>query len=170
LPGHLFDNSIFCWLAGTTTVVAWHIPFFFRLGLSSHAWHTVEDLSFICAGLLFWKPILTPPPNEAQTPQWSLVLYLFLATMPCDILSAFLAFCGRVVYPYYLTTQTFSLSALQDQECAGALMWVSVTFAYLIPAVVIATEILSPDLEKEAPSAPFGARVAGLRGSEMEVS
>src|SRR5580693_3730556 len=117
--GGLFGNSIFCWLAGTTTVVVWHIPFFFQLGLSSPAWHTIEDASFICAGLLFWKPIITPPPNEANTPQWSLVLYLFLATVPCDILSAFLAFCGRVVYPYYLSTnQTFTLSALEDQECA----------------------------------------------------
>jgi len=48
----------------------------------------------------------------------------FLATLPCDLLSAFLAFCNRPVYPCYLsTTQLFSLSTLQDQECAGALMW-----------------------------------------------
>jgi hypothetical protein len=36
------------------------------------------------------------------------------------------------------------LSPLLDQECAGALMWVWVTFAYLIPAVVITVQILSP--------------------------
>jgi cytochrome c oxidase assembly factor CtaG len=130
----------------------WHIPFFFQLGLSSPAWHTIEDVSFICAGLLFWRPIITSLPNDAKTPQWSLILYLFLATVPCDILSAFLVFCGRVVYPYYLSTnQTFTLSVLQDQEFAGALMWVTVTFAYVIPAVLITTDILSPDLEKEAP-------------------
>jgi cytochrome c oxidase assembly factor CtaG len=152
LLGSLFDNSIFCWLAGAATVVVWHIPFFFQLGLSSPAWHTIEDVSFICAGLLFWRPIITPQPNDAKTPQWSLILYLFLATVPCDILSAFLVFCGRVVYPYYLSAnQTISLSALQDQEFAGALMWVTVTFAYVIPAVLITTDMLSPDLEKEAP-------------------
>jgi putative membrane protein len=171
--GRLFGNSIFCWLAGTTTVVVWHIPFFFQLGLSSPAWHTIEDASFICAGLLFWRPIITPPPNEANTPQWSLVLYLFLATVPCDILSAFLAFCGRVVYPYYLSTnQTFTLSALEDQECAGALMWVAVTFAYLIPAVLITTDLLSTDgvrFEQLAPSPSCGTSAAELRGSEIEV-
>ena len=146
LWGSLSGNFIFCWLAGTTTVIAWHIPYFFQLGLSSHAWHTIEDVSFVCAGLLFWRPIITRQANGANTAQWLPVLYLFLATVPCDILSAFLAFCGRVLYPHYLSSnQTFSLSALQDQECAGALMWVTVTFAYLIPAVLITAKILSTD-------------------------
>jgi putative membrane protein len=146
LWGSLSGNFIFCWLAGTTTVIAWHIPYFFQLGLSSHAWHTIEDVSFVCAGLLFWRPIITRQANGANTAQWLPVLYLFLATVPCDILSAFLAFYGRVLYPHYLSSnQTFSLSALQDQECAGALMWVTVTFAYLIPAVLITANILSTD-------------------------
>jgi putative membrane protein len=146
LWGSLSGASIFCWLAGTTTVIAWHIPYFFQLGLSSPAWHTIEDVSFICAGLLFWKPIITRQANGANTAQWLLVLYLFLATVPCDILSAFLVFCGRVLYPHYLSSsQVFTLSALQDQECAGALMWVTVTFAYLIPAVLLTANLLSTD-------------------------
>jgi cytochrome c oxidase assembly factor CtaG len=74
-----------------------------------------------------------------------MALYLFFATLPCDVLSAFLVFCNRLVYPHYLATaQMFNLSPLQDQECAGALMWVWVTFAYLIPAVMITMQILSP--------------------------
>jgi cytochrome c oxidase assembly factor CtaG len=72
-------------------------------------------------------------------------LYLFAATLPCDVLSAFLAFSDRVVYPAYLSApRHFGLSVLQDQECAGALMWLCVTFAYVIPAAVITTRILSP--------------------------
>jgi len=72
-------------------------------------------------------------------------LYLFLATLPCDALSAFLTFCGRVVYPHYLSMpRLFDISALGDQECAGALMWVWVTFVYLAPAVVITIRTLSP--------------------------
>jgi cytochrome c oxidase assembly factor CtaG len=74
-----------------------------------------------------------------------MALYLFLATLPCDILSAFLVFCNRLVYPFYLSTRPlFNLPPLEDQQCAGALMWVWVTFAYLIPAVVITLQMLSP--------------------------
>jgi putative membrane protein len=67
-----------------------------------------------------------------------------MATLPCDALSAFLAFCGRVMYPAYLNVpRHFGLSALQDQECAGALMWTVVTLAYLIPAVLVTLRLLS---------------------------
>jgi cytochrome c oxidase assembly factor CtaG len=74
-------------------------------------------------------------------------LYLFLATLPCDALSAFLVFSDRVVYPVYLDApRHFGLSALQDQEWAGAVMWLCVTVAYAIPAAVITTRMLSePD-------------------------
>jgi putative membrane protein len=100
-------------------------------------------------------------------------LYLFLATLPCDILSAFLTFCDRVVYPSYLSAaRVFDLSPLQDQECAGALMWVCVTFAYLIPAVVITLQILAPggvDRRRKALGMLSRLPVAKVGGAEMEI-
>jgi putative membrane protein len=171
LRGHLLSNLVFCWLASTAAVIAWHIPTLFQLGLSSDTWHMVENACFLSAGLLFWRPIVGTGPRDAKQPQWSMPLYLFLATLPCDILSAFLTFCGRVVYPSYgSTSRIFSLSPLQDQECAGALMWVCVTFAYLIPAVVITMQILSPGgAHREAQDAWYGFPPPELSGSEAEV-
>ncbi len=134
-----------CWLAGTAAVIGWHLPVAFQLGMRSHWVHDLEDLSFLVAGLLFWWPIVQALPRAASSPRWHMALYLFLATLPCDILSAFLVFSNRLVYPFYLSRpQLFSMAPLQDQECAGALMWVWVTFAYLIPAVAITVQILSP--------------------------
>jgi putative membrane protein len=142
---HFLNNPVFCWLAGTAAVIAWHVPTLLQLGLSSDTWHNVENACFLSAGLLFWRPIIRTRPREPKGPQWFMPLYFFLGTLPCDILSAFLTFCGRVVYPSYVSTaRIWNLSPLQDQECAGALMWVCVTFAYLIPAVVITMQNLSP--------------------------
>ena len=171
LLGHFLSNPVFCWLAGTAAVIAWHVPALFQLGLSSQTWHIVEDASFLIAGLLFWRPIVRTGPRDAKGPQWSMPVYLFLATLPCDILSAFLTFCGRVVYPSYVSTaRIFSLSPLQDQECAGALMWVCVTFAYLIPAVVITMQILSPGgAQREAQDVLYEFPAPELSGSEAEV-
>ena len=36
------------------------------------------------------------------------------------------------------------MSALEDQECAAALMWTCVTIIFLVPAVLVTMEILSP--------------------------
>jgi len=133
-----------CWLAGAAALVGWHVPAAFTLGLQSEAWHIVEHASFLGAGLLFWWPVIQPWPSAATWQRWSILLYLFFATLPCDILSAFLTFCDRVVYPVYLSTpKHFGLSALEDQECAGALMWTCVTIVYLLAAAIVAARLLS---------------------------
>jgi putative membrane protein len=162
-----------CWLAGTAAVIAWHFPVAFQLGMRSHGVHILEDVSFLVAGLLFWWPIVQSSPSATRSPRLAMALYLFLATLPCDILSAFLVFCNRLVYPFYLSApQLFNLGPLEDQECAGALMWVWVTFAYLIPAVVITVQMLSPSntqWQGSIQAAPH--RVAGQSrsGAEAEV-
>jgi cytochrome c oxidase assembly factor CtaG len=139
------NNYVFCWLAGSAAVIVWHFPPAFDLAMQSASWHAIECTSFLAAGILFWMPVIQPWPSDARSPQWSVPLYLFLATLPCDALSAFLTFCGRVVYPHYVHIRpAFNISPLADQEFAGALMWVFVTFAYLIPAVAATINILSP--------------------------
>ena len=138
-------HLVFCWFAGTAAVIGWHLPVAFELGMRSHWAHSVEDVCFLCAGLFFWWPVAQVWSSGTEGPRWSIALYLFLAALPCDVLSAFLVFGNRLVYPSYLSANhLFGLSPLQDQECAGALMWVWVTFVYLIPAVVIIMQSLSP--------------------------
>jgi putative membrane protein len=113
--------------------------------MRSEPWHHAEHASFLAAGLLFWWPIIQPWPSVARWPRWSLPLYLFLATLPCDALSAFLTFCDRVIYPsYFAAHRMLGLTALDDQQWAGTLMWVWVTFVYMAPAVAVTVGILSP--------------------------
>ncbi|MGO8971379.1 MAG: cytochrome c oxidase assembly protein [Myxococcaceae bacterium] len=134
-----------CWLSGISVVLLFHLPAVLQLTLASPYWHAAEHASFLVAGLLFWWPVVLPWPGTARWPRFSLLLYLFLATLPCDALSAFLAFSGRVVYPHYLEGPHASGAvALADQQAAGALMWGFVTLAYLVAAVAIALEHLLP--------------------------
>jgi len=136
-----------CWLAAVAALVVWHIPAAFTLGMQSEAWHVVEYASFLGTGLLFWWPIVQPWPSVSRRPDWSIVLYLFLATLPCDVLSAFLVFSERVAYPVYLSTSGQSrLSVLADQQCAGALMWTCVTIVYLVAGTILSTHLLSPQI------------------------
>ena len=143
--GRVLTDPAVCWVAAMGVLVGWHVPFLFDLALRSGWWHLNEHLSFFATGLLFWLPVVQPWPGTARWPRWSIPLYLFLATMPCDALAAFLTFRDRVFYTGYLAApHLFHLSALQDQEFAGALMWVSATILYLIPAVIVTIQMLSP--------------------------
>jgi Cytochrome c oxidase caa3 assembly factor (Caa3_CtaG) len=112
--------------------------------------HALQCVARIRVRLLFrnWASLLVAGyPALAERDAVATVVHCFIsffATFPCDILSAFLTFCDRVVYPCYLPgNRHFGISPLQDQEYAGALMWVCVTFIYLLPAVVITTQLLS---------------------------
>jgi putative membrane protein len=143
--GRMVTRPALCWSLSALTLVVWHIPALFTLSVRSATWHTVEQVMFFCAGLLFWWPVIQPWPSSSTTPRWSMLLYLFLATLPCDILSGFLAFSDRVAYPIYFSTpRLFGFSVLADQQCAAALMWTCVTLVYLGPAAIICLRILAP--------------------------
>jgi cytochrome c oxidase assembly factor CtaG len=146
--GRVLAQPAFCWLAAIAALMVWHVPAVFTLGLKSGAWHMVEHASFFVTGLLFWWPVIQPWPSVLRWPELSIILYLFLATLPCDVLSAFLVFCDRVVYPvYFSASQPFGLSTLADQECAGALMWTCVTVVYLVTGGILTMRFLSPRVE-----------------------
>lgn len=144
-PGKALVRPEVCWLAAAAALVGWHIPAVFTLAMRSAAWHFVEQSSFLVTGLLFWWPVVQPWPSVLR-PDLSMILYLFFATLPCDILSGFLVFCDRVVYPVYLSpSYVFGFSALGDQQCAAALMWTCVTLVYLVAGAILATRALSPE-------------------------
>jgi putative membrane protein len=160
--GRVFSQPAVCWFAATAVLVGWHIPAAFDLALHSMDWHIVEHGSFLAAGFLFWWPVIQPWPSAPVWPRWSILLYLFSATLPCDILSAYLTFCDKVVYPAYLNApRLFGLSTLEDQQCAGALMWTCVTIVYLLPAAQITIRLLAPNSTK----GKFGAAQMGQAGS-----
>src|SRR5208282_2386552 len=142
--GRLLTNPTICWLAATFALIGWHVPAVFELAVRLGWLHELEHACFFGAGLLFWWPVIQPWPSAARWPRWSIPLYLFCATLPCDLLSGFLVFCDRVVYSSYLSApRLLNISPLADQECAAALMWTCVTVIFLFPAVMVTMQILS---------------------------
>ncbi|HEY0704474.1 MAG TPA: cytochrome c oxidase assembly protein [Candidatus Acidoferrales bacterium] len=152
--GNFVTHPAVAWVLATFTLVVWHIPQVFAAALQNESLHKFEHATFLFAGLVFWWPVIQPWPSTARWPRWSIPVYLFAATLPCDVLSGFLVFCDRVVYTAYLSTPSrLSISPLQDQERAAALMWVVVTLILMVPAVVITMQILSPQHSRRS-SAP----------------
>jgi putative membrane protein len=147
----LWGRPVFCWAVSIGVLVIWHVPFLFNAALKFKLWHVIEHSSFLAAGFLFWSPVV-PRHSSIESRTWSLVLYLFLATLPCDILSGFLVFSDRVVYSVYLSRRNFSnWSVLDDQQCAGALMWTCITILYLFPAAGLTIRLLgAKDATSEA--------------------
>jgi cytochrome c oxidase assembly factor CtaG len=92
-----------------------------------------------------------------------MLLYLFLATLPCDVLSGLLVFSDRIAYPMYLAMSRSNLSVIEDQQCAGALMWTCVTLVFLVAGTVLSVQLLSIETSSEDKS-------AGQRGPRVVVA
>jgi putative membrane protein len=150
--GGLATHPIVCWLAGTVTVLVWHVPSVLSLAMHSTWMHLAQTASFLVAGVLFWLPVIPPWSSRTRWSAWSVPLYLLLATLPCDALSAFLAFCGRPLYASALSPAPPE-ELLADQQRAGALMWVWVTLVYLVPAVWQVLRLLAPPGPRSSPAA-----------------
>jgi putative membrane protein len=156
----------FAWLAACAALVGWHIPKFFALGMRSPGWHLFEQLTFLATGLLFWCPVvltLVQPSAVESRRDLSMILYLFFATLPCDVLSGLLVFSDRVVYPmYFSSSHPWGFSPLVDQECAAALMWTCVTVVYFVAAAILTVRLLSPEMQFYSRFRPYGYSTSDL--------
>jgi ferredoxin len=86
---------------------------------------------------------------------WAMIPYLVLADMVSTGLSAALSFSDHVLYPsYQLAPRLWSISALDDQAAAGAIMWVPGSIAFLVPAVILGMQALESGRTKRIPSIP----------------
>jgi putative membrane protein len=77
---------------------------------------------------------------------WLLLVYLVMADIVNTLLSAFLAFCDRPVYTYYLKNPNpFNISPLADQRAGAVVMWVLGSLVFLVPAIVLTFQLLQRD-------------------------
>jgi cytochrome c oxidase assembly factor CtaG len=137
------------WLAMNLTFILWHIPAAYDFALEHEIWHDVEHLCFLGTSLLFWWCIIRPWPAGQCKHSWGILIYLVGADFVNTGLSAFLAFCGRAVYPYYSAhPNPLGIDPLADQVLGGVVMWVFGSTAFLIPAAVIAFALLQPSQKR----------------------
>jgi putative membrane protein len=153
--GRAVMHPVTAWVAMNAAYVGWHVPVMFELTFKSERIHEFEHLCFFSTSLMFWWVVVKPWPARARWPRWTVIPYLLSADVVNTVVSATLAFAGKVLYAEYAEApRVCFLSALKDQVAAGSEMWVLNSMVMLIPAVMIAVRELSPGfLEQEQPHA-----------------
>ena len=140
-----FLYPVTAWLMMNIAYLGWHVPAAFELTFRSEAVHQLEHSCFFLTSVAFWWVVLEPWPSRRAWPRWTVIPYLLSADILNTILSATLAFSGRVLYPSYAHAERISsLTPLQDQVAAGAEMWVLNSVVFLVPAMVLTFKLLAP--------------------------
>jgi putative membrane protein len=131
------------WLLMNVTLLAWHVPAAYNFALENEIWHDIEHECFLVTSLLFWWCLLRPWPAEKQSMGWFVLPYLVGADFINTALSAFLAFCGRPVYSYYVDhPNPFGVSLVDDQVLGAVIMWIFGSIVFLVPAMLITMRML----------------------------
>jgi putative membrane protein len=144
--GHFLTAPIVAWLMMNLIFLGWHVPSAYDFALEHERWHDFEHICFLGSSILFWWPLIRPWPTNGRYPGWHMLPYLVGADIVNTALSAFLAFCDRPVYGYYLAQPNpFHISPISDQVIGAVIMWVIGSLVFLIPAVFITVSLLQQD-------------------------
>jgi cytochrome c oxidase assembly factor CtaG len=136
--GHFLVRPVVAWLVMNLIFLGWHVPAAYDFALDHEHWHEFEHMCFLGASLLFWFPLIVPWPSRQRYAGWFMLLYLVSADIVNTLLSAFLAFCDRPVYGYYLREPNpFHIAPLSDQRAGAVIMWVIGSLVFLLPAVYV---------------------------------
>lgn len=103
----------------------YHVPPLYVASLTSEPLHALMHLVFLgTAALTFW-PILSPLPDLPRLSPPLQMLYLAAQTVVSQPVGALVTLASEPLYgPYSAAPRILGLTALEDQQVGGLLMWI----------------------------------------------
>jgi putative membrane protein len=120
---------------GAVALWGWHIPLAYQAALGNQWVHDAEHLSFLGTALIFWWWVAQPGGRHDDKIAAGFVA-LFAMGMQSTVLALFITAAPHPWYPAYAaSTPAWGLTPLEDQQLAGAIMWVPSAVIYLCAVV-----------------------------------
>ncbi|WP_234826670.1 cytochrome c oxidase assembly protein (plasmid) [Sinorhizobium meliloti] len=114
----------------------WHAPRLYDAALAETPVHWLQHLSFFCTALIFWWALLF---GRGRQDYGTAIFYLFASTLHSGFLGILLSFAREPLYRSQgAGAASWGLSALEDQQLAGLIMWVPAGMIYVAAALALA--------------------------------
>ena len=134
LPEHRirWPGSLALWTGlQALTFWLWHAPGLYAEALSSDLLYWLMQATLTGTAMGFWAAV-------RRSGALSAVAALLVSTVQMGLLGALITFAGAPLYaPHFLTTQSWGLTPLEDQQMAGLIMWAPSAGLYLAAALVV---------------------------------
>jgi putative membrane protein len=134
LPGPLAASLLYAaaiWLS--------HAPRIYEAALVQPGFHLVLLALLLVAGIAFWSTLLAAPTAGHAA------LMAFAAMGHTTLLGALLALSPEPWYPLFAgRVESWGITALEDQQLAGLIMWVPMAGVYLLAALLGLSRLLVP--------------------------
>jgi len=120
-PWRLLTDPVAATMLQLAAIWAWHAPGLFDRALASEAWHVAQHLSFLAAALLFWWAMV-----HGRGGRGLAAFCLFVTSLAGGGLGVLMAVSESAWYSGYaaMGLTAAALTPAEDQQLAGAIMWV----------------------------------------------
>lgn len=133
----LARHPVLAWLSFALVLWIWHLPVLYEAAVQHPRIHDLQHLAFFAAACLYWR-VMFDPLGRARLGPVSVVAYIFTTSLHGMLLGVLVALSPRVWYPIYQqTAPNWGMTAIEDQQVAGFIMWMPVCAVYAGIAVAI---------------------------------
>lgn len=141
-PMQWLTRPLVAWLLEAAALWLWHIPTLYEATLTSDWVHAAQHLSFFGTAVLFWSALFGV--GRSAMGYGTATLYVFGTAVHCSALGALLTFSQVLWYPAYAaTTARWGLTALEDQQLGGAIMWVPSGIVFIVIGLALVARWLA---------------------------
>lgn len=127
----VLTGALFVWLLHAATIWIWHIPLLYSASVENEFVHGLQHTMFLGTALLFWWTLIHG--RYGRMGYGIAVIYVFTTAVHTSILGALMTFAQTTWYPIYETrTVAWNLTALQDQQIGGLIMWIPAGTVFIV--------------------------------------
>lgn len=130
-------QPVLLWSLFAFTLWIWHLPKFYEAALHIEWLHDIQHISFFITSCLFWR-VLLDPIHRFKMGRALGIFYLFATTLHATLLGVFMTLSPKLWYGFYQEkTLSWNMSAIEDQQLAGLIMWMPACSIYVLVTVYI---------------------------------
>ncbi len=127
-------------------VVIWHYPPLYDAAQGRTITHDLEHFCFLAAALLYYWPLIHPTGSPRRMSYGAGILYLFPSKLTGFVIGASLSMAQTPWYQTYINApRLWGLSALDDQQLAGLIMWIFGGLLYIFPLLLLVVMMIRED-------------------------
>ena len=117
-------HPILAWVLFVVVLWATHLSPLFDAALEDPLIHDLEHVLYLSTALLFWAPLFAIDPVRHRLTRGGALAYLITQMPQNSFLGVAIMWAPAPLYPHYVTSgRAWGPTPLEDQQLAGAIMW-----------------------------------------------
>jgi putative membrane protein len=117
--------------------LAWHVPAAYDAARAGGGLAAAEQLTYLAAGIVFWLQLIGSRPYRPRAAPLRRTALIVGTVLAGTVLGMVLVFGSGVLYPAYGGAAHHVMTVLDDQQLAGAVLWMGMLPPLIIAAVAV---------------------------------